>query len=89
MLRMSTTLMSSTYFGCELVCHQMEFDVKSKKRLVRPDQILEMLGVSRVTLWKYIRDGKFPAPIKIGASRFWDEVEVNEWFDRARSQKNS
>ena len=43
--------------------------MESKKRLVRPDRILEMLGVSRVTLWKYIRDGKFPAPIKIGATR--------------------
>lgn len=63
--------------------------MESKKRLVRPDKILEMLGVSRVTLWKYIRDGKFPAPIKIGASRFWVEAEVNEWFGRAVSKKSA
>ena len=63
--------------------------MESKKRLVRPDQVLEMLGVSRVTLWKYIKDGKFPAPIKIGASRFWGEAEVNEWFSRAVSRKSA
>lgn len=63
--------------------------MESKKRLVRPDQVLEMLGVSRVTLWKYVKDGKFPAPIKIGASRFWDEAEVNEWFSRAVSRKSA
>lgn len=63
--------------------------MESKKRLVRPDRVLEMLGVSRVTLWKYIRDGKFPAPIKIGATRFWDEAEVDEWFERATSRKSA
>lgn len=63
--------------------------MESKKRLVRPDQILEMLGVSRVTLWKYIKEGKFPAPIKIGATRFWDETEVDEWFERATSRKSA
>lgn len=62
--------------------------MESKKHLVRPDRILEMLGVSRVTLWKYVRDGKFPAPVKIGATRFWDESEVDEWFKRTVSKKS-
>ena len=63
--------------------------MESKKRLIRPGQILGMLGVSCVTLWNYIKEGKFPAPIKIGATRFWDEVEVNEWFSRAVSKKSA
>jgi len=64
--------------------------MEAKKRLIRSARVLEMLGgVSQVTLWKYVRDGKFPAPIKIGATRYWDETEVDEWFERATSRKSA
>lgn len=63
--------------------------MEAKKCLIRSAKVLEMLSVSQVTLWKYVRDGKFPAPIKIGATRYWDESEVNEWFERAKSRKSA
>ena len=63
--------------------------MEAKKCLIRSSKVLEMLGVGQVTLWKYVRDGKFPAPIKIGATRYWDESEVNEWFERVKSRKSA
>ena len=63
--------------------------MEAKKCLIRSAKVLEMLGVGQVTRWKYVRDGKFPAPIKIGATRYWDESEVNEWFERVKSRKSA
>ena len=36
--------------------------VKPKDRLVGPNYLHEGLGISRVTLWRYIRDGKVEPP---------------------------
>ena len=34
-------------------------------RFVRPRQVLEMIGVSRTTLWRMVRAGTFPRPVRI------------------------
>jgi predicted DNA-binding transcriptional regulator AlpA len=41
-----------------------------------------MLPVTKVTLWRWIRDGDFPKPIKLGANRVgWRESVVRRWLD--------
>jgi prophage regulatory protein len=36
---------------------------------------------SKITLWRYIRLGRFPAPIKLGEMKSaWVESEVDEWL---------
>jgi prophage regulatory protein len=38
-------------------------------------------GLGRSTAWRMIRDGSFPAPVKIGAQRVgWWESEVTDWL---------
>lgn len=34
-------------------------------RFIRPGEVLRMIGVSRTTLWRMVRDGLFPAPVRI------------------------
>jgi len=34
-------------------------------RFIRPCEVLRMIGVSRTTLWRMVRDGVFPPPIRI------------------------
>ena len=34
-------------------------------RFLRPRQVLEMIGVSRTTLWRMVRAGHFPRPVCI------------------------
>ena len=34
-------------------------------RFIRPRQVLEMIGVSRTTLWRMVRAGAFPRPVRI------------------------
>lgn len=34
-------------------------------RFIRPRQVLEMIGVSRTTLWRMVQAGTFPPPVRI------------------------
>lgn len=34
--------------------------------IIRKTQLAKELGITRVTLWRYIRDGIIPRPVKIG-----------------------
>jgi len=36
-------------------------------------------SVSRSTIWRWVREGQFPQPIKLGGSTRWAEVAVLAW----------
>lgn len=39
-----------------------------------------MLNVNRTTLWRHIKDGKFPPPVKIGQTMRWQKRVFDEWL---------
>jgi prophage regulatory protein len=40
-------------------------------------ELLELLGIGRVTLWRWVRDGRFPQPVRIGpGSKRWPEAVI-------------
>lgn len=50
-------------------------------RLIRRAQVLELTGLSRTTLWKMEREGRFPRRRQVGrAAVAWSEREVVEWM---------
>ena len=56
----------------------MSLEHSSGRRLVRPKQVMVRMKWSRTTLWRRIRAGEFPAPVKTGANGiafFEDEVD--------------
>ena len=45
-------------------------------------EVVKMTGLSKVTIWRQIRDGKFPKSRQISDRRVaWLESEINEWMD--------
>lgn len=39
-------------------------------------------GIGRTTLWNWVREGTFPAPIRVGPKRImWRESVVNAWIE--------
>ena len=59
-----------------------ESDMK-KTRLLRFPQVREMTGLSRTTVWRMERDGKFPKHRKISARMVcWVEDEVLLWISK-------
>ena len=50
---------------------------------VRLPRVLELLGIKKSKLWELIKDGKFPAPKKLGAkASVWDVRELREFMER-------
>ena len=42
-----------------------------------------LLGISRATFWRRVKDGTFPQPIRIGGITRWKRSELLDAIDRA------
>ncbi len=49
------------------------------RRLVPAKQVMARMGWSRTTLWRRVKAGEFPAPVKTGQNSVdWFDDEVDE-----------
>ena len=61
----------------------MEDLTKSDERVIRKKTVLAKCGLANSTMYKKIKEGTFPKPIKIGIrSVGWVESEVDDWIRR-------
>ncbi len=50
-------------------------------RLLRLSEVLTLTGLARTTIYRKMRDGSFPEPLKIGARAVrWPESEIAAWL---------
>ena len=50
-------------------------------RLLRFEELTSRTGHSRSRLYREIKEGKFPKPVKVGSNAVaWLESEVEEWI---------
>lgn len=62
----------------------MEFD-----RMIRIAEVLRTTGVSTATLYRWIKDGHFPAPVKLGPNSVaWRASVVRDWIDSRQPVAN-
>lgn len=52
------------------------------KRFLKLKAVMDDTTLPRTTLYKKIKQGEFPAPIKIGSCSVWLEHEVQEWMEK-------
>lgn len=49
---------------------------------LRMHAVMEVTGLARSTIYAQISEGKFPAPVKLGARAVaWPETSINEWLN--------
>lgn len=52
----------------------------STKKFMRFKEVSDTVGLRRTTIYKAIKEGTFPAPIRIGAQAVaWDSTEIEQW----------
>jgi predicted DNA-binding transcriptional regulator AlpA len=44
-------------------------------------ELLQVLGIARGTLFKLVREKRFPAPKKLGAKNVWSKKIVRDWLE--------
>jgi prophage regulatory protein len=58
-------------------------------QFIRPRDVVEMIGVSRTTLWRMVQAGTFPPPVRITErNRGYLLEAVEEWM-KSRSKGTS
>ena len=52
------------------------------RRVLRTHQVLELTNLTKGTLYRYVREDNFPAPIQLGPKLLgWFEDEVIAWLE--------
>jgi prophage regulatory protein len=49
-------------------------------KLVKIKDLIQTLNISRATIYRLLKEDKFPKPLKIGNGTFWRENDINEWL---------
>ncbi len=50
-------------------------------KILRRAEVMERIGVSNITLWRWIQAKKFPAPLELGANTIgWLESDIDDWI---------
>ena len=56
-------------------------DSASQVRLISKPEVLDRVGVTFPTIWKWMREGKFPRSRQLGSKSCWIESEVEAWIN--------
>ena len=57
-------------------------------QFIRAKEVAQLIGVSKVTLWRMVRAGRFPSPVTVSDnSTAYVLEEVQEWMAAAVSRR--
>ena len=61
-----------------------------RRRLVRLPEVLAIVGVSKSTLYAWVENGLFPAPVRLGPRAVaWRACDVARWLESRPSARSS
>ena len=58
----------------------------NEKLVLRPREVCHALGISKATLWRLVKMGKSPKPIRLGLRAVgWPAKDVEQWVANAEN----
>ncbi len=51
--------------------------------LLRDTDVAQLLGIGKSTVWRESKEGRLPAPIKVGGATRWVRSHITAWIDAA------
>lgn len=80
-------------FGYQLLAHLLKNTthnntasqdlINNPDRIIRSNEVQDMVGLSRQTIWRYEKNGKFPQRVKLGnISVGWKLNEIQDWIQQ-------
>ncbi len=59
----------------------MHLKTQHEPAILRRPQVEQRTGLSRSTLYQYIKDGDFPKPVRLGLRAVgWLESDISDWI---------
>lgn len=72
--------------GCAM---QPVSPIAQPHRVLRKPQVTKITGLSAATLWRQVKTGRFPRPIRLSAQAVgWIESEVFAWLDARVAERD-
>lgn len=70
---------------------QNDFDKLPQSGFIRQSQLIpSLIPFSPATLWRKVKDGTFPAPVKLSPRvTAWRVEDIRAWMQSFSEQKNS
>lgn len=56
--------------------------------LVRINEILPVVPIKRATVWLWVRQGRFPQPVKRGGFTWWRRDDICAWLQELEGPAN-
>lgn len=57
-----------------------------ERAILRVPQVIRATGLSRTTLWRRVRAGEFPTPLRLGGPRSravgWRRADIDNWLSQ-------
>ena len=61
---------------------------EKQERIIRKPELLEIVPLSHVTIWRMEKGGKFPKRVQIGGNAVgWLASEVNQWIKQKAAER--
>jgi prophage regulatory protein len=59
----------------------MSDEAKAETKLIPGCKVYDRTSLSRTTIWRMVRAGEFPPPVRVSANRIaWPESVVSVWI---------
>ncbi|WP_033998020.1 helix-turn-helix transcriptional regulator [Pseudomonas paraeruginosa] len=62
---------------------------KTLDRLIKIEEVMHQIGMGRTKLYDMIQLEEFPAPIKLGRYSRWSQLEVQQWIEKKKNERQS
>ena len=63
-------------------------EIEQVSRIIRKPELMGIIGLSDVTIWRLEKAGKFPKRIRLGGnSTGWLASEVQAWIDMKAAER--
>jgi len=67
----------------------MEAVQSNQSRLISQREVMQRVPYGRTTIWKLIKQGRFPQPVKIGGNRVaFVDSEIDDWIEQQIAQRD-
>jgi prophage regulatory protein len=56
-----------------------------KDKLIKMKDVMDRIPLSRPSIYRLVKEEKFPKYIKIGGGTFWLESDINSWIQNQKT----
>ncbi len=67
----------------------MSVEPQRPERFLPLPVVKDLTSMGRNTIYEHIRQGRFPAPVKVGRRSAWPESEIARWIEARKAARST